>query len=282
MINIATTKKDFPSNIYTNALARSFKWHNKIFGTTPTNKDWENLFGKRKGKFISSVDDLNLAEARSTAIILLGLSGCGKSTYTKTFLSKYSNFTPCKYDNIEAQFVAECLEKGVLVDEELADAYGAYEFGNILEQYKRQKKNIIIDGLWISPTARGALLHALRQIGYKNIFIFSFLNIPDSEVFKMLSLRAMRNTIIKDFSHGDKFLFAKTAISTMDDSLPELFNLTDKSIDELRNSLTFKKEYQSLIFEYFYNEPLEHDLSVQKAHQVFHYGSDYYVELFNT
>ena len=92
--------KIMPENLYARNIKQSYEWFSKLQQASryafPMHI-WNQLYDKNiKGKDIKTIEELDLTTAKRTAIILVGLSGCGKSSYAYDFIKKYPNFKWCR------------------------------------------------------------------------------------------------------------------------------------------------------------------------------------------
>ena len=273
---------NIPTNIYSTQLQRSYDWFDKMYMKKPTEKDWINLFGKRRGKNVQDIENLNLNDARSTAIILVGLSTCGKTTFSLNFVKSHPNFSYCSYDSVGVEVMSEFIKKGYLPQESILDSYTIYEFGEILKDHKKKKNNLIIDGAWVAPNSRGALINTLRLLGFKNLIIFSFLKISEEEMKVRLVSRAVRQIIqSKEIHDSDNPTTLSNSLSWfVTASFDEIIKKSGKTVDELIHSKEFIKEYSELAQIYFSSEPINTSLPIQMAYSIYNYGVDYFVDLF--
>ena len=281
-INIFDNIISIPNNIYSIQLKKSYDWFDKVYMKQPTEKDWIELFGKKRGKTIADIELLNLTDARSTAIILLGLSSCGKTTFALDFVKYYLNFTYCSYDAVGLEVMSEYVRKGFLPQESVIDSYTIYEFGEVLKGHKKSKNNIIIDGSWVAPNSRGALINTLRILGYKNLIIFSFLKMPEEEVNVRLTSRAVRQVIQSEKIRNsqDSITLANTISQFATLGFKEIVESSGKSVDEIIHTKEFVKEFNELANNYFRLEPFNSSLPVQINYNIFNYGIDYFVDLY--
>jgi len=280
-VNIWENLNSIPTNIYSVQLAKSYDWFKKVHMKQPSEKDWTELFGKKRGKF-SCIEELNFAESRSTAIILLGLSGCGKTTFSLDFVKSNPNFSYCSYDSVEIEVVSEFLKRGYMPQEYILDANSVYNFGEALNNYKKRKRNIIIDGSWVAPNARGALIKTLRLIGYKNIILFSFLKISKDVVFDRLMSRAVRLLVHREklLKSDNSEIVSNTLNWLLTAPFEEIVDSSEKTLDEIINSKEFSQKLNDLVNTYFKSEPFDTTLYPQMASNIFNYGIDLYVDLY--
>lgn len=97
-------------------------------------------------------------ETKANAVIVLGYSGNGKTTYISNFMRENGNYAVVSMDEVV---------------EELAEQYDHFEDGDIIEYFGRMinaysllGKNIIIDGNFLNLFTRTALTDTLRTFKY--------------------------------------------------------------------------------------------------------------------
>lgn len=124
-------------------------------------------------------------KGRKNAIVLLGQSCTGKSTYAREFLKTHTEFEflsldECAAKELLATNVIRCFDANIL-----NNSLGFGEFGRRLES----GENLLIDGGWLHINSRSALLKTLRELGYVTC-AFSFLNITQDIYFQRVTSRA--------------------------------------------------------------------------------------------
>ena len=134
-------------------------------------------------KIASFSTDLNIQEDRKNAIILVGPSCCGKTTFAKKFVKEHEGFVlvsmdECAVKDMEEMSRYEIFLMAFGLENVSTDDLGNQKFGQMLEA---GHKNIIIDGSWMHVNSRGALLRALDDMGYHTILL---LILPNSEDYK--------------------------------------------------------------------------------------------------
>lgn len=166
--------------------------HQRVAQKQITILDGINLFFDGITREPTLLQEYVPANGRKNAIVLLGQSCTGKSTYAKEFLKTHPEFEFLSMDECAAKellgtCVIRCFDVNIL-----HNSLGFKEFGNRLEN----GKNLLIDGGWLHINSRSALLKTLRELGYATC-AFSFLNItPDVHRQRVLS-RATQNVAQK-------------------------------------------------------------------------------------
>lgn len=129
----------------------------------------------------------NDLKERPELIVLVGVPGSGKSTWTNTFTaSSNKSFTVVSSDAVLEQVAAE---KGLSYTEVFADSIGyatAKTKQNLREAFE-SRQNIIYDRTNVSKKSRRGLLDRAKQFGYKAIAVV--FHTEDKEVERRLKLR---------------------------------------------------------------------------------------------
>lgn len=274
-----------PKNLYARNLKDSYVWFSKLQNasqyTFPMHI-WNQLYDKNiKGKDIKTIEDLNLTTAKRTAIILVGLSGCGKSSYAFDFIKKYPNFNLISVDKTELDIYFNCIKKiGCLISTPMADMITTNEIGNQLNKHSKLGDNLIIDGQFVYSNARGALIKTLRKLGYKNIIIFSFLNASNDYIKVRLKSRALEEAMYDEYSKTHSLIesteFRKSYLGK---NTTEML-VSIKPISEWEKTQNYKKMYLELYNHYFYEEPIQCGLLFQQNYDLLRSGVNYMFNVF--
>ena len=105
---------------------------------------------------------------KKNAIILVGPSCCGKTTYARKFVQKWPSFKLISMDECAIDDMIEMSEEERIllmfgINGASIDDVGNRRFGRMLEE---GHKNIIVDGCWLNVNSRGALLRTLSELNY--------------------------------------------------------------------------------------------------------------------
>ena len=101
-------------------------------------------------------------KGKKNAIVLIGLSCTGKSTFAKEFIKTHTDF---EYLSLDDCALREMEKTNMIVcfgDDITKNTLGFREFGEKIAT----GKNLIIDGGWVHINSRAALLKTLKQFGY--------------------------------------------------------------------------------------------------------------------
>lgn len=265
------------SNSYLRNIRQSLLWLEELRNESvqlngrvfPKNA-WEKMFGTKKGNIVSE-KELNLYNGK-TAIILMGLSGCGKSTFARAFKRNNPSFELCIFDEVELGIMVRYAKERMFLSEEVEDEMAIYEFGQLLEKCGRENKNIIVDGQFVYCNARGALLKTLRHYGYDNIVIFNFLTRSKEFIKACLSNRAIEQaymSLVQQHKSPEEFLL--TGLRVLGRDSRELVE-TIMPIEEWKKTPQYKSAYAELYYHHFEIEPVESDVEFQIYGNCFNYG----------
>lgn len=258
--------------LYEKNLEDSFKRFEELYGKPVNGKTiLEQFFPHKIAKY---VDKLELVSGRKTAIILLGESCCGKSTFAQEFIIKNPNFRLISMDDCAIQDISEMDEEQRIVYMvscmENADKtleLGNARFGKMIET----GEDVIIDGGWLHFNARGALLKTLAQLGFYTC-IFSFLSIPRDLLEERMQMRAVESAaecICKMEDKADLHL-SRQAIQLCADE----WNVSPKrAINKIRKSVEYKLELETILNENK-REMKDSMLWMQMVEFIFLFGAD--------
>jgi len=194
--------------LFEKELKKSVKTFNRVYGQELTEKILIQFF---PDKHPVHVDELRIKPDVKNAIILLGLSSCGKTTYGKEFCEHNPTFTFVSMDECgirDLEPMSEHQRNEYLENPDLHYQLGNNRFGRMLAKANAKGKSMVIDGNWIHMNARGALLKTLEQYGYYTT-IMSMLKIPEpiyeSRKHKRVLNRVSKNIMnISSLDYYDK------------------------------------------------------------------------------
>lgn len=102
---------------------------------------------------------------KKVAVVLVGVSACGKSTFAKKFLEQNKGFKYISFDDCTFEASKEVGYCDVDVTDRTLELLDAK-----FEEYKRH--NIVVDGLVTSVEKRAALMKTLQEMRYKTYVIY--------------------------------------------------------------------------------------------------------------
>lgn len=144
----------------------SFRRSDKLLGRGMTVEQVMKAFFP--DKVAEQVSELTIREDQKNAIILVGPSCCGKTTYARRFVKEHKDFVLVSMDKCAAEDMSGYSEFSLIamafgLQGKSPDDLGNRRFGRMLEA---GHKNIIIDGNWMHVNSRGALLKTLQELNY--------------------------------------------------------------------------------------------------------------------
>ncbi len=126
-------------------------------------------------KFAEKVDLYHPIKNSKNALILVGQSCVGKTTFAQGFLKKHPDFTLVSMERCVGTELKSMAQEKTNHDIN-ADTIGNHSFGLELEA---NHQNIIVDGNWLHMNSRGALLKTLYDLNYRTCI---FLIHPDTKL----------------------------------------------------------------------------------------------------
>lgn len=127
-------------------------------------------------------------KGKKNAIVLVGASCTGKSTYAKNFIKTHPDFEylsldDCALKELNRTHLIVCFDDNIM-----NNTLGNREFGERIEK----GQNLIIDGGWAYINSRSALLKTLKHYGY-NVCAFVFCSITNEEFIRNVEARVIGN-----------------------------------------------------------------------------------------
>lgn len=134
-----------------NTYNNNFKKYEEI-----TKKDYESLL--EIVEIIDKVKEPTIENPKSNAIIILGFSGNGKTTYINNFIKQNKDYQIASMDELGKKLI---IKYNKIPGREIVE-----EFGKVIEKLTNEGKNIIIDGFFLNLFTRMALIDTLHEKGY--------------------------------------------------------------------------------------------------------------------
>lgn len=276
------------TNLYVNNLNFSLKWHERLQkevinrnGLSFPTEIWNELYLERTDcKHVNAMEEVN-CDNPNTAIILLGYSCMGKTSFLNQFLLKHVNYEGYGCDQLEMAAILKFIETGngaTDIDINKLDEEGRYLLGERMKECIKKHKNIIIDGQFMNVNVRGALIKTLRKLGYKTIIIASFLKLPKEKRKVIMEKRALEDTYYEvNGSVMSNIEYAHSRIESMGNDMSQKLKEI-MSIKEWKATVAYKRN----LVELMENIELEYNssgLPFQAYNGLLDYGVDYYVDL---
>ncbi len=262
-------KSDVTTN-YEKNLSAARSLFRKYYQKPLTPEKYSEIFFQ--GKVGDKVSGFEFEER--SAVVLLGMSCMGKTTFANQFIKKHPEFTLCSFDNFAIQLIASALFSNV-------DEKAIHNFGFALDTYLFEGRKLIIDGQFVNVVARSAIFNTLSNAGY-TIYVISFLNMPNEEIEKRLESRAVENTIsdllckMPDYNPvpGQKLYGL-----TLDDYANHIGVTRKRALAYIQSKQAYKdylgKEYSMRV-----NELIDSNVLFQIQQDAFIYGCDFYYDLY--
>ena len=186
--------------LYTRNLAKARKtWSEHLKRQNNlTEMDMRRLFDNPKTKEMP----LNNFEVRGKiAIVLVGLSGCGKTVFAQSLMERFDALKLCSMDDCGIEAIKK---SGQIILED--DTIECDLFGQKIRTFSQSNTPIIVDGLWVNLYTRSALYKTLKSYGYK-ICVADFITNYDYEShYSKLVYRAAETVAVKTILHDKEII----------------------------------------------------------------------------
>ena len=219
----------------------------------------------------------NFNPDKKSAVVVVGVSCIGKSTYVQKFLSQYPDFEVISYDEASYQKADEIQMGAKAAESRMAEIVEA----DILQ---KNGKNIIVDSMCINPAGRAALTRFLDNLGYEIHLIFFTQAYTEASIKKHITNRAIELTLYQEYlAKNNKNKKLMRELMPIRNNILEI-SATEKgiSVDELKAQTEALPATLSNIMYLtrFYNNEVEtHRVWWQQKRELFMLGADYYYEL---
>lgn len=241
-----------------------------------TQKTISKWFGNKKAVKRDSFE-YYLIGKRKIAVVVVAVSGIGKSTYVQNFLKQVSDFECISYDEAYYQKYDE-QQAGIKVSE--------YRTVEIIEEQilKVQDKNIIVDSMCIHPTSRAALFRFLSDLDYEIHMIYFSRKYTEDNIKQRMTARAIELALYQDYLARNNISRMKMVdLMKIRNNIIEIYARKKRiTAEELKAQTvmlpTTITNMISLIN--FYNNEIETNrVWWQENRGLFMLGADYYYEL---
>lgn len=246
--------------------------YNDANGTMSRKKISEWFANKKAVKRYGYPDEYVLD--KKSAVVVVGVSCIGKSTYVQKFLANHPNFAAISYDDA-------CYQK---IDEIKAGAKDtATRMPEIVEErvLKVKDKNIIIDAVCIHPAARAALMRFLADLGYEIHLIFFTQAYTEANIKKCIENRAIKQTLYYDYlGRVDPSKMLMKEIIPVRDNILEFYSkergISVESLKKQTENLPLTISNIIYLTQFYENEVEENRVWWQEKRELFMMGADYY------
>lgn len=214
---------------------------------------------------------------QKSAVVVVGVSCIGKSTYVHEFLMQHPNFEVISYDEACYQKVDEIKNGATDSESRLVE---------ILEEqmlYVRDR-NIIVDAMCINPASRAALLRFLTDLGYEIHLIFFTQAYTEANINQFIANRAIELTLYKEYlaTHDVSKMYISDIMLIRKEILAICAEERALSVEDLKMKTATLPETKSnitFLTRMYNNELEENKVWWQEKRELFMLGADYYYEL---
>ena len=263
-------------NVYTRMLGEvERKRKSWLAQETITVGDLYRLFPQTNTRIVKFED---LCVTNKTAIVLLGPSVYGKTTFAKEFLKMNKTVLICSMD--------ECSRRAYrlgFMDDESNDRVSLKYFGERLEMLAKKNMPVIIDGLWINIYTRAALFNTLRKIGFSEICVIDFITKYDPQIhddnimWRAVDLIAWKTLIeirdVKSVREADVIYEDTRRL------LSEHYGISEEELAVMiASKQEFKDEVKRIRGEVI-GEIKDNHVAMQKQYGLFRAGADIYTSI---
>ena len=211
---------------------------------------------------------------RKTAVVLVGVSACGKSSFAKKFMKDHKSFKYISLDDCTFEAEAEVNYSG-----EDVTARALELVDEKFEQYK--KSNILVDGLVVSIEKRATIMKTLQEMGYKIYVIYFTDEYNESHIKYNIVTRSVDHVLFAKMVASDPDHFA--LFMSMNLNMIEVHankeGITEAEVILKYCSDPMVKNEIKLNFINYETERMSFSVEAQEAAKAFMWGADYYYEV---
>ncbi len=226
-----------------------------------------------------TIDDLNKNSFEEmSAVVIVGVSGSGKTHFAHEFLKTHPDFVLCSHDECYAKAMVDldCFE-GEEVDAKM------YEYlDEILKSAQNHKKSVILDGLFVSPVVRIAVLNTLRKYGFKVHVVYITIATVAKNANEYFFKRAVEMQVFGKYCSKHKEMSAERIITLCGDAVKLYCEENGITAEELYESYKNDPVIMADMDAYTkaaLDEIYEHWLKRQECIGALMLGANYYYEL---
>ena len=225
----------------------------KLQGKSVKILDIINIFFDGITKEPIMLEDFTQIEGEKNAIVLLGQSCTGKSTYAKEFIRKHPEFEYISMDECAFREYKKLGQVYIDIDDFMNSNLGNREMGVAIEK----GNNIILDACWLHINSRSALLKTLRQFGYKT---YAFYFWPTEEIHNQMIISRNIQQTARCILNGE-FNFEKVDWVS---KYQEIFHYSrEEAINSIQSSDLFKEKLnneRNLIYNEYISSGFENQI----------------------
>lgn len=218
---------------------------------------------------------------KKSAVVLVGVSGIGKTTFMKKLVNQFPGFNMICYD--------ECYNEA-MNDMKRHDESTELRMIELVERKLRkyQNGNIIIDGKFLHPATRAALYEVLNKVyGYEVHVVYFSMSYIEENFPVCAYKRAIQFSLYGEYLKGLTDAEKKNADFIKLDEIRENIMETTAakrgvSVDTIFREYAETEDVERRVQEYVNNlmsEIESYAMQIQYMCQYFHFGADYFYEL---
>ncbi len=252
----------------------------KAFEATKGRYDRDTIiewFGNQKA--IQQTCDLeNVVFESKSAVVIVGVSGIGKSAFAEKFLKSHSEFEFCSYDEFYYEVMAQTNNNG-------EEAYLRTNeiFERKLRNANRKSKSILIDGMLLSYGLRAAIFRTLQTFGYQIHVVYFPLKYANEKIAECSSRRAVEFYLYTKYAKENPRKYTiREAIQLRKNIISIYCENLKTTPEELYASYASNptvKEFAKSLIQEMKNEATRNYVEKQEADNIFLCGAHYYYEI---
>ena len=231
-----------------------------------------------KGTMVQTDLD-KMSFTRMSAVVMVGVSGSGKTHFAREFVKTHPGFVLCSHDECYGKAMADLK----IVNDDIVDARMNEYLDKMLKTAKKNRQHVILDGLFISPVVRAAVINTLRTYGYQIHVVYITIETLANNATEYFFKRAVEFQIYREYCMKHKGTLSPQRMIAIKNDVVKLYcEEKGMTVEEL--------------YEIFANDPVtlmemennmntaikeieEQQVKDQADTGAFMLGADYYYEL---
>ena len=213
----------------------------------------------------------NVKFNKKSAVVLVGVSCIGKTTFAKNFITKHPSFELISYD----MCYRETVKQNAFISKSDALYLAEDLFNNKLFEY--QYGNIVIDKIILDSEERSKLIQKLHELDYTVHVVYFTLEYTEKHIRHRQILRSIEMTIMSQ-NPDCCALTMELDINPIEFYASKYHKSIEEVIDEFKYTPAVQKEL--LYHRCAYDSQIEkHNVIGQEDSGTFMEGADYYYEI---
>ena len=219
---------------------------------------------------------------KKAAVVFIGVSCIGKTTFMKRFVKDFPNFKMINYDSCYDEAMEEMKRNDSATELRMIDIVDSK-----LEAYKED--NIIIDGKFLHPATRAALYEVLNKVyGYEVHVVYFGMDYVEENFPACAYSRAVQFALFAEYLRSRKDTQDKknanlVELKSVCENIIEITAEKRKmTVEQLCKMYAGRKDVVSRVEEYYQalvQEITSNNLHNQYNDGYFFYGADYFYEI---